>query len=580
MRSVVGPSPSQVVGRSTVVLVGTAILARVMPVVVLGVIAGRRWWQQGDLPSGPDGGQWLALGRSLFGDGRSTTGAYPPLVPLAVHALERVDGPMLALRLVAVGSLLAVTVVVYAVARDGLGPGLAGSVAATIGLSSALTEPAAFGGYPQHVAFAAMLVAIWRLAHYLACGKRRDLAVTTLALVATALAHHVYFPLALLVATTICGVWAPTVRHRRRLPRRGLDAAGAGLVAIAAFLPTVIAFRAAGYAPPLTTAAGGVVDAFRYGTRESPWLWAAILGGGVLSLVATARRRSTTWQVAVALTVTCLPLFAATAQVRLLPPLLTGATLGVGLGLRALRERSRTPWGMLATVSAVALPIVLWPSADAAAVDYYRYYRVADASLVRAAAAVDALDPTGLVVVRHDRRGWPLGWWFEGLTDARIAVGSDPRWLGFPAERDRAALAGRFFDAPLTGARLTELAADTGVTLLVVRKWEWIGWQRWLDEREPAVAVVYDDDRYLILKLRGAYDRPRPTWRLNRHRRVGARPATPCPGRARPTCRRQPAALRVVEGQAGREAGGVANRPSPDAACSPRRGPDTGSGPR
>lgn len=501
MRSVVSPSPPKIVDTPTVRLIGTALVARVLPVVVLGVIAGRRWWQQGDLPSGPDGGQWLALGRGLFGDGRSTTGAYPPLVPLVVHALDRVVGPMLALRLVAVGSLLAVTVVVYAVARDGLGPSLAASVAATIGLSSALTEPAAFGGYPQHLAFAALLVAIWRLTHYLACGRRRDLAVTALALVATALAHHVYFPLALLVATTICGVWAPTVRHRRRLLRRGFAAAAAGMVAVSAFLPTVIAFRAAGYAPPLTTGAGGVLDAFRYGTRESPWLWVAILGGGALALVATAGRRSTTWQVAVGLSLTGLPLFAATAQVRLLPPLLTGATLGIGLGLRALLERRRASGGRLATVAAVALPLLLWPGADAAAVAYYRYYRVADAALVRAAAAVAARDPAGLVVVRHDRRRWPLGWWFEGLTDADIAVGSDPRWLGFPAERERAALAGRFFDTPLTGAQLTELAAETGVGLLVVRKWEWIGWQRWLDERDPVVTVVYDDDRYLILEL-------------------------------------------------------------------------------
>jgi hypothetical protein len=503
MHPAVGTPSAEAVGRPRAGLLGESVVARVAPIILLAAIAGRRWWQQGDPPSGPDGGQWLAFGRGLFGEGRSTPGAYPPLVPFVVHALQSVVGPMLALRLVAVASLLAVTIVVYAVAREALGSGLAAAVAATVGLSSALTEPAAFGGYPQHVAFAAILLAAWRLAHYLASGGRRDLAATALALVAAALAHHVYFPLALLVTAVVWGLWVPTVRHRRRLLRRSLGATGAALVAAAAFLPTVVAFRSVGYAPPLTGAAGGVLDAFRYGTRESPWLWAVILAGGVVSLVATARRRSTTWQVAAALTLVALPLFAATAQVRLLPPLLTGACLGVGLGIRTLHQNRRTPWGSLAAAAALALPILLWPAADAAAGDYYRYYRVADVSLVRAAAAVDRFDPAGLVVVRHDRRGWPLGWWFEGLTEARIAVGSDPRWLGFPAERDRAGLAGRFFDAPLTGDELAALAAETDASLLVVRKWEWIGWQRWLDEPDPVVDVLYDDDRYLVLELPG-----------------------------------------------------------------------------
>ena len=108
----------------------------------------------------------------------------------------------------------------------------------------------------------------------------------------------------------------------------------------------------------------------------------------------------------------------------------------------------------------------------------------------------------GVVVVRHDRRGWPIGWWFEGLTEARIAVGSDERWLGFPAERERARLAARFFDAPLSGTELATMARQSDVALLVFRKWEWIGWQRWLEEPDPAVVVVYDDGSFMILAVR------------------------------------------------------------------------------
>lgn len=150
---------------------------------------------------------------------------------------------------------------------------------------------------------------------------------------------------------------------------------------------------------------------------------------------------------------------------------------------------------------AVALPIVVWGRADGPAAAFFRYYRVVDGPLLGAAAAVAAGENGGLVVVRHDRRGWPLGWWFEGLTEAPIVVGSDPRWLGFPEERAGAALAGRFFDRPLTGAAVAALARETGVGRLVFRKREWIGWQRWLGEAAPAVTVVYDDGVFMVVEV-------------------------------------------------------------------------------
>ena len=200
-----------------------------------------------------------------------------------------------------------------------------------------------------------------------------------------------------------------------------------------------------------------------------------------------------------------LPLFLATGEVRLLPPLLAGTTMGLGVGLRRLAEAWRgRAWAAAPVALGLALPLLLWPRADAAAGDYHRYYRVVDRSLLDAAAAIESeLRPgDGRVVVRHDRRGWPIGWWFEGLTDAPIVVGSDQRWLGFPAEREAARLAGRFFDAPLSGAELAALAGEADVDLLVFRKWEWIGWQRWLEERDPPVRVVYDDDRFMILEVK------------------------------------------------------------------------------
>ena len=85
---------------------------------------------------------------------------------------------------------------------------------------------------------------------------------------------------------------------------------------------------------------------------------------------------------------------------------------------------------------------------------------------------------------------------------AALGVGSKVKWPGFPDGRERALLAGRFFEQGMGGHAVTELAAETGVDLLVFRKWEWIGWERWLSEPSPAVSVAFDDGEFMILDVR------------------------------------------------------------------------------
>ena len=205
------------------------------------------------------------------------------------------------------------------------------------------------------------------------------------------------------------------------------------------------------------------IDALLYATREAPAVWIALLAGGSGCLLADRRRFGPLGAVCAALMVAPGVLFLAFPEARLLPPILCGALLASLRGLSRLdppssRKSVRRP--ML--LSALLLAIFV-PAGDSAARDYFAYYRTLDQSLVDAAAAVERQPGDGQVVVRADVRGWPIGWWFEGLTTARIAVGSDARWLAFPDERAAAALASEFFDQRLTGRRARALARRTGV---------------------------------------------------------------------------------------------------------------------
>ncbi len=469
---------------------------------LLGTIAVRRWNQQGAFPTGVDGGQWLALGRGLFGDGRSTDGAYAPFVPLLVEAGQAVFGPMVALKLVSLGSLVAVTSLVYLIAQRRLSILLSVLVTATIGLASATAEPTAFGGYPQLIAFAFLLGASLCVARYLEAGQRCDLLGTALGLAGAAFSHHIYFPLAAAIVTLISLIWLTTRPAWPTARTRGFGVSLALGVGVLCFVPTLLAFRSAGYAPPLDASQFGVVEAFRYGTRESPLAWMSIVAGGVVGLVATARdRRQPLWQIAAAMIGLMLPLFLVAAEVRLLLPALTAGTLGLAYGWQWLMETVTGPIRRVAQIAPLLL-LLLWPGADRAAGDYYRFYRVVDRSLIDTAATLDRQTDAGLAVVRHDRRGWPIGWWFEGLTGKRVAVGADLRWLGFPSERRQATLTASFFDKPIAAEQLAVQAARHDVRWLIFRKWEWIGWQRWVETPNPPVTVVYDDDEFMILAIR------------------------------------------------------------------------------
>jgi hypothetical protein len=263
--------------------------------------------------------------------------------------------------------------------------------------------------------------------------------------------------------------------------------------------------RRLGYDPPIDASGWSLETAFRFSINDALRFWIAIFIAGALYIALTVRRRDQPlWQVATALMVVSGGLFLATKELRLMPPLIVGSTFGVGLALQSVWLRTRdTAWGGLPLAMAAALPMILWPLSDVKATNLNYYYseRVLDGGVLDAAEFVDQHHGDGIVAVMQNRRGWPIGWWFEGLTSAKIAVGSPERWLAFPKERENARLANQFFQRRLTGAEVVELAARTNVDLLVFRKEDWLGWEAWTAEPSPRVMVVYDQNEFMIVDV-------------------------------------------------------------------------------
>ena len=236
----------------------------------------------------------------------------------------------------------------------------------------------------------------------------------------------------------------------------------------------------AGYAVPLEASSRSFVDAWKYGTRESPALWLVILASGIVGLAIPRRKcGDLAWLLAVSLVAPAGLLFLVSGQPRLLPPILVGA--GIAAGLCAKLVASIGPQVRAATLLlALAIAATLLVQADRATAQYADFYRVVDDSLMRAAKAIESDAGSGAVAVREDRRGWPIGWWFEALLVRPVIVGSDPRWLAFPTEREHARQAAALFDGRLDPGTFRQRAAVSGIRYLVVAKWDWIGWERWL----------------------------------------------------------------------------------------------------
>jgi hypothetical protein len=476
-------------------------LISIVAVAGIALLAVRRWLLIGPYPPGLDGAQWVAIGRGLHRYGRSTDGAYAPLVPVLATMGDAIAGPLPTIRVLAILSALAVAIAVWTVARAALGVGWGSLTAALVIPASALAEPVLYGGYPQQFALAAGVIALWTSCRYLATGNRRLLWPAALGMLLAGASHHIYGPIVALSVVVAAGLWVSSSHDADRIGRvRSLALALAPGCAVAALV--LLTLNRAGYSPPLDASARAALDAWRYATRESPEIWAAITIAGMVSLAILWRRRGeAAWLVAAALMLPAGLLFLVFGQPRLVPPVIIGAALAAGLGARRLAVSAEAARAAPAIATA-AVALVLIVPADRAVAQLGAFYRVSDASLLGAARAIAEDGLPGAVAVRQDRRGWPVGWWFEALLERPVIVGSDPRWLAFPEESEHARVAEALFAGDLDAAEFRDRAASVDVRYLVTRKWDWIGWERWTSDPAFPIVVVYDDDEYLALRVR------------------------------------------------------------------------------
>ena len=477
---------------------------------LLVALAVHRSLQMGSLPTGVDGGNWLALGRAMTGGSEDLPNGdiYPPLVPVLSHLLQFILGPIASIYIIAMASYLLVVAVVFFIAYRELGVWGAGAAAIIVSMSRTITEPLAFGGYPQNLALAAGFLGTWALVRVSASRPKMVAGAVTL-FVMSALAHHMYFAIA---AGGAVVALATQSLAQRQFQSSSLIAASCALgTSMVAALPVAIGLNAQGYAPNPNPSALSLPEVLDYAFRGGDffWLgtWATGLAIAVVTLTRVLRRQefaptplelaSIAWLVPASFGLVLI------AESRLLAAVVIPAVLLTASAARRLCDRLIEARPRLAVSFVIVATFgfaLLLPALDRTVQRDFDYYRAVSRDYLAATDWSYDNPAEGYTAVRANGRNWPVGWWWRGLTDAHVLVGSSEKWLAFERERQEARAVEQIFAAH-TATEAAHIAHAHGVSRLVADREEWIGWQTWLQRPGANFTIVYQNATIVVLDL-------------------------------------------------------------------------------
>lgn len=429
-------------------------------------------------PPGVDAGNWLGFGKDLLGDfPRPDELLYPPLIPVAITATSWVLGPTLGTALIASLSALLPAGATYLVLRAEV-PGWRAVLPAGLLLgASSIGETTAWGGYPQLVGFAAVVLVCWQLDALVRSWSWRRFAVVAGLVFAVLATSHFAAAVAAVAALIIVGANA-VVRPWRDLPALVAKLALLALVALP-LLPVYLALAAAfaGESGQLANAGFGPADALdqlRFLGRELTWLWMPLLVGTTATpVLLLGARDQLLWRLVTALVAASWVLALVSGEDRFLYALAGTSPLALGawLGVLAEAEEDLPRWFQRALAGVLGL---LTLGAVVAGLDFFRgqqhYYQVLSPQIV------DGLDwvrqETGTDSQLAVNRPGPniLGWWVESLTERRTHYAAPLRFLNYDDELDRARFANDLFADGFPDDEDLERARGRGIDLVLVAR--------------------------------------------------------------------------------------------------------------
>jgi len=141
-------------------------------------------------PPGPDGGNWLALSMELFGDQvKAADAAYPPVFLGLLRGALWFLPPLTALKVLGLVAAACVSIPAYLLLRTAVSPWLSALLAAAVATMDYHNDIFAWGGYPQLLGAAFLVLSIYLLLQGLHTGRVGFLGAFALCAVVTVATH-------------------------------------------------------------------------------------------------------------------------------------------------------------------------------------------------------------------------------------------------------------------------------------------------------------------------------------------------------------------------------------------------------
>lgn len=465
-------------------------------------------------PPGADPGNWLSQAWGLFGlNVRLADWAYPPFTLMILRALLAIFQPLMALKILGMAAWFFCGFAFW-LAMVRFFPGQPFLIRLGITVLFVFAgyngEIFSFGGYPQLMGMAFLVIAIPHLEAWLVTGRRNFGKIALAATTGVIFTHH-------LLAATLPVLWALLIAwvliwagaERRLRTQRAIKIVGFQALLSLPAVPIYWKYVHLLAGNPTNTSGFSLQTLptmLQYLYRDSVALWVALI---VLAMLVPFVLRKmpmagSTFVFSWGALIVFLPIW----EVRLLQLTFVGAGFGLALFFEWIRLTpvNRIEWDELKRVIMMAgLGIILLiaiPDGQREFQAATSYYRILDNPLIPGVTWIRDNTPPGDRVAVSQTKPFFIGWWVEGLGQRPAFYAADPRWLSFKQEKRNTAIANQIFD-PLT-------APDRIAGLLHANQIHWLFVERNSGpnnlDRLVAVGllrVAYEDDRVVIYQVGG-----------------------------------------------------------------------------
>ena len=455
-------------------------------------VAVYRWLQfsANAAPPGSDGGQWLAFGHQFLGGEQIKAGFqfYPPIFPFFTKLVSLVIHPLITLKLLGILTSVLICVPVYLLLRTTLHPWASAILATTVAITPYRTEVLFFGGYPQLLGTAFLLLAVFFLLKGLNTGRKRWFLGAAVATVAT-IGSNALPALALALAScVILLVFFFRLRRESKsiLYSRFRSAllwwlAPSAILSLP-FIAPYLAYLFTSVRLPANPMGLTLSDIL--GWLNSAWRWEFILWMSVIitavaflvKVRAVMNRPPILTNATIAILVSGFAGFLLVQELRFIAFIEIGLVLTVGLLLNmfiSIISRQETRSFIVASTLVILLVFV----SAVGLVGYrrsgiaYYWYMVVDNTVL---SAMEWLWNWGIpgekVVATGAARGHNYGWWIEGYASLPTYMAGDPFLFFNVEERAQVALAQSLVLQYTTPEEVRALVGEADIQFLFLDK--------------------------------------------------------------------------------------------------------------